>query len=127
MKFWKSKTFAVGVIIVCSALLIGLSWMSRQQERRRLAQLRALQQQAAPYEQEIREIQSELDKREKAISTNTDIAGAIPCFRISSAKDIEVVKELSAGHLVYAPERQHSERLVPEARNAGDGRQRHFV
>lgn len=50
MKFWKSKTFAVGVIIVCSALLIGLSWMSRQQERRRLAQLRALQQQAAPYE-----------------------------------------------------------------------------
>lgn len=30
-------------------------------------------------------------------------------------------------HLVYAPERQHSERLVPEARNAGNGRQRHFV
>ena len=57
MKFWKSKTFAVGVIIICSALLIGLSWMNRQQERRRLAQLRALQQQAAPYEQEIREIQ----------------------------------------------------------------------
>ena len=98
MKFWKSKTFAVGVIVVCSALLIGLSWMNRQQERRRLAQLRALQQQAAPYEQEIREIQSELDKREKAISTNTDISGVIPCFRISSVKDIEVVKELSAGH-----------------------------
>ena len=96
MKFWKSKTFAVGVIIVCSALLIGLSWMNRQQERRRLAQLRALQQQAAPYEQEIREIQSELDKREKAISTNTDISGVIPCFRISSAKDIEVVKELQS-------------------------------
>ena len=92
MKFWKSQTFAVGVIIVCSTLLIGLSWMSRQQERRRLAQLRALQQQAAPYEQEIREIQSELDKREKAISTNTDISGVIPCFRISSVKDIEVVK-----------------------------------
>ena len=51
MKFWKSKTFAVGVIIICSALLIGLSWMNRQQERRRLAQMRALQQQAAPYEQ----------------------------------------------------------------------------
>ena len=98
MKFWKSKTFAVGVIIVCSALLIGLSWMNRQQERRRLAQMRALQQQAAPYEQEIREIQSELSKREKAISTNTDISGAVPCFRISSAKDIEVVKELSTGH-----------------------------
>lgn len=62
MKFWKSKTFAVGVIIVCSALLIGLSWMNRQQERRRLSQMRALQQQAAPYEQELREIQSELDK-----------------------------------------------------------------
>ena len=72
MKFWKSKTFAVGVIIVCSALLIGLSWMNRQQERRRLAQMRALQQQAAPYEQEIREIQSELNEREKAISANTD-------------------------------------------------------
>lgn len=98
MKFWKSKTFAVGVIIVCSALLIGLSWMSRQQERRRLAQLRALQQQAAPYEQEIREIQSELDKREKAISANTDISGVIPCFRISSAKDIEVVKKMSADY-----------------------------
>ena len=98
MKFWKSKTFSVGVIIVCSALLIGLSWMNRQQERRRLAQMRALQQQAAPYEQEIREIQSELSKREKAISTNTDISGAVPCFRISSAKDIEVVKELSTGH-----------------------------
>ena len=98
MKFWKSKTFAVGVIIVCSALLIGLSWMNRQQERRRLAQMRALQQQAAPYEQELREIQSELDKREKAISTSTDISGAVPCFRVSSAKDIELVKELSAGH-----------------------------
>lgn len=98
MKFWKSKTFAVGVIIVCSVLLIGLSWMNRQQERRRLAQMRALQQQAAPYEQEIRKIQSELDKREKAISANTDISGAIPCFEISSAKDIEVVKELSASH-----------------------------
>lgn len=98
MKFWKSKTFAVGVIIVCSALLIGLSWMSRQQERRRLAQMRALQQQAAPYEQEIRDIQSELDKREKAISANSDISGAIPCFEISSAKDIEVVKELSADY-----------------------------
>ena len=98
MKFWKSKTFAVGVIIVCSALLIGLSWMNRQQERRRLAQLRALQQQAAPYEQEIREIQSELDKREKAISANSDTSGAIPCFEISSAKDIEVVKELSADY-----------------------------
>ena len=97
MKFWKSKTFAVGVIIVCSALLIELSWMNRQQERRRLAQMRALQQQAAPYEQEIREIQSELSKREKAISANTDISGAVPCFQISSAKDIEVVKELSAG------------------------------
>ena len=98
MKFWKSKTFAVGVIIVCSVLLIGLSWMNRQQERRRLAQMRALQQQAAPYEQEIREIQSKLDEREKAISANTDISGAIPCFEISSAKDIELVKELSAGH-----------------------------
>lgn len=98
MKFWKSKTFAVGVIIVCSALLIGLSWMNRQQERRRLAQMRALQQQAAPYEQEIRKIQSELDKREKAISANSDISGAVPCFEISSAKDIEVVKELSTGH-----------------------------
>ena len=98
MKFWKSKTFAVGVIIVCSALLIGLSWMNRQQERRRLAQMRALQQQAAPYEQEIREIQSELTEREKAISANTDISGAIPCFRISSAKDIEVVKKLSADY-----------------------------
>ena len=98
MKFWKSKTFAVGVIIVCSALLIGLSWMNRQQERRRLSQMRALQQQAAPYEQEIREIQSELDKREKAISANTDISGAVPCFRVSSAKDIELVKKLSAGH-----------------------------
>lgn len=98
MKFWKSKTFAVGVIIVCSVLLIGLSWMNRQQERRRLAQMRALQQQAAPYEQEIRDIQSELDKREKAISANSDISGAIPCFEISSAKEIEVVKELSAGY-----------------------------
>ena len=98
MKFWKSKTFAVGVIIVCSALLIGLSWMNRQQERRRLAQMRASQQQAAPYKQEIREIQSELNKREKAISTSTDISGAIPCFEISSAKDVEVVKELSTGH-----------------------------
>ena len=98
MKFWKSKTFAVGVIIVCSALLIGLSWMNRQQERRRLAQMRALQQQAAPYEQEIRDIQSELDKREKAISANSDISGAIPCFEISSAKDIEVVKELSSDY-----------------------------
>lgn len=98
MKFWKSKTFAVGVIIVCSALLIGLSWMNRQQERRRLAQMRASQQQAAPYKQEIREIQSELNKREKAISTSTDISGAIPCFEISSAKDIELVKELSADY-----------------------------
>lgn len=98
MKFWKSKTFAVGMIIVCSALLIGLSWMNRQQERRRLAQMHALQQQAAPYEQEIREIQSELNKREKAISTSTDISGAIPCFEISSAKDIELVKKLSAGY-----------------------------
>lgn len=98
MKFWKSKTFAVGVIIVCSVLLIGLSWMNRQQERRRLAQMRALQQQAAPYEQEIREIQSELDRREKAISANSEISGAIPCFEISSAKDIEVVKELSADY-----------------------------
>lgn len=98
MKFWKSKTFAVGVIIVCSALLIGLSWMNRQQERRRLAQMRASQQQAAPYKQEIREIQSELNKREKAIYTSTDISGAIPCFEISSAKDIEVVKELSADY-----------------------------
>lgn len=98
MKFWKSKTFAVGVIIVCSVLLIGLSWMNRQQERRRLAQMRALQQQAAPYEQEIREIQSELDERENAISANSEISGAIPCFEISSAKDIEVVKELSADY-----------------------------
>ena len=98
MKFWKSKTFSVGVIIVCSALLIGLSWMNRQQERRRLAQMRASQQQAAPYKQEIREIQSELNKREKAISTSTDISGAIPCFEISSAKDIELVKELSADY-----------------------------
>ena len=98
MKFWKSKTFAVGVIIVCSALLIGLSWMNRQQERRRLAQMRALQQQAAPYEQEIRKIQSELDKREKAISANSEISGAIPCFEITSAKDIEVIKELSTGY-----------------------------
>lgn len=86
------------MIIVCSALLIGLSWMNRQQERRRLAQMHALQQQAAPYEQEIREIQSELNKREKAISTSTDISGAIPCFEISSAKDIELVKKLSAGY-----------------------------
>ena len=60
--------------------------------------MRLLHQQAAPYEKEIREIQSELNKREKAISTNTDISGAIPCFKISSAKDIEVVKELSADY-----------------------------
>lgn len=98
MKFWKSKTFAVGVIIVCSALLIGLSWMNRQQERRRLSQMRALQQQAAPYEQEIREIQSELNKRENAISANSEISGAVPCFSVSSAKDIELVKKLSTGH-----------------------------
>ena len=98
MKFLKSKTFAVGVIIVCSALLIGLSWMNRQQERRRLAQMRASQQQAAPYKQEIREIQSELNKRKKAISAYSEISGAVPCFEISSAKDVEVVKKLSAGH-----------------------------
>ena len=98
MKFWKSKTFAVGVIIVCSVILIGLSWMNRQQERRRLAQMRALQQQAAPYEQEIREIQSELNKRENVISANSEMSGVIPCFEISSAKEIEVVKELSAGY-----------------------------
>lgn len=98
MKFWKAKTFAVGALIVCSALLIGLLWMDRQQEQRRLAQMRLLHQQAAPYEKEIREIQSELNKREKAISTNTDISGAIPCFKISSTKDIEVVKELSADY-----------------------------
>ena len=98
MKFWKSKTFAVGVIIVCSVILIGLSWMNRQQERRRLAQMRASQQQAAPYKQEIREIQSELNKRKKAISAYSEISGAVPCFEISSAKDVEVVKKLSAGH-----------------------------
>lgn len=98
MKFWKSKTFAVGVIIVCSALLIGLSWMNRQQERRRLAQMRALQQQTAPYKQEIRKIQAELNERKKALSTNTDLSGAVPCFEISSAKEIEVVKELSADY-----------------------------
>lgn len=98
MKILKSKTFAIGVIIVCSVLLIGLSWINRQQERRRLAQMHALQQQAAPYEREIREIQSELSKREDAISANSDISGAVPCFGISSAKDIEVVKELSAGY-----------------------------
>ena len=96
MKFWKSKTFAVGVIIVCSVLLFGLSWMNRQQERRRLAQMHALQQQAAPYEQEIREIQSELNKRENVTSANSEMSGAIPCFEISSAKEIELVKELSA-------------------------------
>ena len=98
MKFWKSKTFAVGVIIVCSVILMGLSWMNRQQERRRLAQMRALQQQAAPYEQEIREIQSELNKRENVISANSEMSGAVPCFEISSAKEIELVKELSAGY-----------------------------
>ena len=98
MKFWKSKTFAVGVIIVCSALLIGLSWMNRQQERRRLAQMRASQQQAAPYKQEIREIQSELNKRKNVISANSEMSGVIPCFEISSAKEIELVKELSAGY-----------------------------
>ena len=98
MKFWKSKTFAVGVIIVCSALLIGLSWMNRQQERRRLTQMRALQQQTAPYKQEIRKIQAELNKREKAISAYSEISGAVPCFEISSAKDIELVKELSADY-----------------------------
>ena len=98
MEFWKAKTFAVGALIVCSAFLIGLLWMDRQQEQRRLAQMRLLHQQAAPYEKEIRETQSELNKREKAISTNTDISGAIPCFKISSAKDIEVVKELSTDY-----------------------------
>ena len=98
MKFWKSKTFSVGVIIVCSALLIGLSWMNRQQERRRLAQMRALQQQTAPYKQEIRKIQAELNERKKALSTNTDLSGAVPCFEISSAKEIELVKKLSADH-----------------------------
>lgn len=98
MKFWKSKTFAVGVIIVCSALLIGLSWMNRQQERRRLTQMRALQQQTAPYKQEIRKIQAELNERKKALSTSTDLSGAVPCFEISSAKEIELVKKLSADH-----------------------------
>ena len=98
MKFWKSKTFAVGVIIVCSVILMGLSRMNRQQERRRLAQMHALQQQAAPYEQEIREIQSELNKRENVISANSEMSGAIPCFEISSAEEIELVKELSAGY-----------------------------
>ena len=96
MRFWKSKSFTVGVIIVCSAILIGLLWANHQQEQRRLAQMSALQQQAAPYEQEIRELQSELDKREKAIFANTDTSGAIPCFKASSVEDVEVVKRLSA-------------------------------
>ena len=94
----KSKTFTVGVIILCAVLLAVPLWMKRQQENRRQVHMSTLKQQAAPYEREIQVLQSELDKRKNAISANTDTSGAIPCFKISSAEDVATVKKLCAGY-----------------------------
>ena len=94
----KSKTFTVGVIVLCAVLLAVPLWMKRQQENRRQEHMSTLKQQAAPYEREIRAIQSELNKRKNAISANTDTSGAIPCFNISSAEDVATVKKLCAGY-----------------------------
>lgn len=98
----KSKTFTVGVMILCAVLLAVPLWMKRQQENRRQAHMSTLKQQAAPYEREIRAIQSELNKRKNAISANMDTSGAIPCFIISSAEDVATVKKLCAGY-VFTP------------------------
>lgn len=94
----KSKTFTVGVMILCAVLLAVPLWMKRQQENRRQEHMSTLKQQAAPYEREIRAIQSELNKQKNAISANTDTSGAIPCFNISSAEDVATVKKLCAGY-----------------------------
>lgn len=94
----KSKTFTVGVMILCAVLLAVPLWMKRQQENRRQEHMSTLKQQAAPYEREIRALQSELNKRKNAISANTDTSGAIPCFNISSAEDVATVKKLCAGY-----------------------------
>lgn len=94
----KSKTFTVGVIILCAVLLAVPLWMKRQQENRRQVHMSTLKQQAAPYEREIQALQSELNRRKNAISANTDTSGAIPCFKISSAEDVATVKELCAGY-----------------------------
>lgn len=94
----KSKTFTVGVMILCAVLLAVPLWMKRQQENRRQVHMSTLKQQATPYEREIQALQSELNRRKNAISSNTDTSGAIPCFKISSAEDVATVKELCAGY-----------------------------
>ena len=103
MKYYRKrhdprKPYFIAALIVLSMLLVLFLYTNRQQERRRSADIHALQEEAAPYEQEIRKIQSDLQEQKNMIHTSSDVSGVIPCFIPASADDLSLIKRLADDH-----------------------------
>ncbi len=95
----KVPVIAIIAIIVVALGFGGLIMVQRQREEQRTAHIQALQEQAAPYEDEINTIQADLESREKEFfSQEQPVAGAVIGFVPTSVDDINIVKKLTADY-----------------------------
>ena len=88
----------IGIFIVLSVSLALLFYTDYQERQRQSAKSYELQKMVAPYENEIQDIQSELNKRSKSNNLRSTVAGVIPCFAISSVEDMELLKDITSGY-----------------------------
>ena len=90
---------AVIAIIVIAIGFGGLIVVQRRHEEQQTAHIQALQEEAAPYEDEISAIQADLENHEKAFySEEQPVANAVICFAPTSADDLDVVKKLTENY-----------------------------
>ncbi len=87
------KKVSVVVLVILTLLLAILLLVNRQQEQSQTAHLQRLRKEAAPYEQEIRDIRSDLKDKYRALHYDFGTAGTAFGFVLTSAEEIEIVKE----------------------------------
>ena len=90
---------AIIAIIVIAIGFGGLIVVQRRHEEQQTAHIQALQEEAAPYEDEINAIQADLENHEKAFySEEQPVASAVICFAPTSVDNIDVVKKLTENY-----------------------------
>ena len=93
----RNKTI-IGVLFILSVLLALLFYTDYKEKQRQSAKNSELQEMVAPYEKEIQDIQSELNKRSTKSNLRSTITGIVPCFAVNSVEDMQLLKDITSGH-----------------------------
>lgn len=80
------------VLVIISGMLV---FESDQKEQRQQKHILKLQKEAEPYESELQEIRQDLEERSRAIYSSSDISSSMVGFVMTSAGDMDLVKEVA--------------------------------